>query len=261
MTPVLWFYDHGLGVFPLTGKQPACRSWDDYTCTREQAARFKNYGVRLGPSSFGLVGAIDTDDAPSEAWVRANVPVTPFSVTTGRGVHRYYRLSGPVPRFLHRDGLTIELKSAGQYLCGPGSTHPSGAIYTAADWSWNANDLPYFPSADFLFDDRTVAPGPSGGPFEFPAEVSRGERHAELFRLVRSFKGMGAERAMAREVVTLANTHRCVPPLVEDRAFERWFDRAWELADRPFTAIDPLAHVTLEPHTPIVDLDAVELEF
>jgi hypothetical protein len=241
MTQALWFHDLGVHVFPTSSKVPAVpkgTSQFDFRCTREQAARFREYGVPLG-----LFAVADSDSAQTEAWNAAHLPDTPFKVTTGpfhdgspgRGRHRYYRLVGDAPHFFHRDGYTIEFRHRGQYVVGPGSRRPEGVIYTADAWSWNIDDVPFFPVTGFLFDDgscgRFSAPGE---PYEFPEVVRAGERHDQLFRLLRSFKGSGSDFAMTREIVGLANQNRCDPPLAEDDVFERWFARQWNKPDRPF---------------------------
>src|SRR5688572_28757353 len=167
VNPAQWFHDHGVGVFPLKtrSKEPACK-WLGYSCSREQADRFVNYGVRLG---HGLA-VLDGDSRESVAWIQSRItageiPWTQFIVKTARGLHLYYRLVGgeDLPKFLHRDGLTIEFKHHGQYVVGPGSVHPDGPIYTAAEWSWGWDDIPVFPTDTFLFDDgscgRRSAPG------------------------------------------------------------------------------------------------------
>ncbi len=239
----LWFCDHGISIFPTVNKVPAVpkgTSWKDYRCPREQAARFREYGVPLGS-----LAVADSDSPPAEAWSAANLPQTPLIVTTGpyhdgspgHGRHRYYRLAGDAPHFIHRDGYTIEFKHAGQYVVGPGSRRPDGVIYTANAWSWVFAEIPVFPVADFVWDDRPLAArGPvAGDRYEFPAAVHAGERHDQLFRLLRSCKARDWDREMTREIVSLANQDRCQPPLDEDEQFERWFTRAWQQADRPFT--------------------------
>src|SRR5262249_25013791 len=147
----------------------------DYRCSREQAGRFKEYGVPLG-----LFAVADSDSAAAEAWNAANLPDTPFKVTTGPyhdkslglGRHRYYRLVGDAPHYIERDGPTIEFRHAGQYVVGPGSTRPDGIVYTADDWSWDINDVPFFPT-EFNFDDRPYgARGSSSGqPFVLPQTI------------------------------------------------------------------------------------------
>jgi Bifunctional DNA primase/polymerase, N-terminal/Primase C terminal 1 (PriCT-1) len=249
MTAALWFFDHGVGVFPVIGKEPACSSWDDYVCSRAHAARLFNYGVPLG-----RLGVADTDNADVETWAALHLPPTSFKVRTARGWHRYYRIGGPLPKFIHRDGHTIEFRNVGQYVIGPGSVHPGdrkasilpGIIYTADAWSWRWEDLPFFPT-DFLFDDRPSTTSTGAvyvDGFEFPDVVSAGERHDQLFRLLRSFKGLGMDQRTTREAVSLANQRRCQPPLDEDDTFERWFNRGWKNPDRPIAErLDPLQGV------------------
>lgn len=268
----LWFFDHGIGTFPIItpGKEPACGSWDDFTTTRDRVARFRNYGVRLGGCRQGWLAVLDTDNAETEAWVVRHVPPTPFMVQTARGLHRYYRLLMPEPKFIIRDGLTIEFRNQGQYVVGPGSIHPGdvargippGRVYTAADWSWRWDDIARFP-ADFDFGTR--APGQGGssaGPFELPEEIRSGERHHQLFRLTRSLKGLGVDKNTTREQVTLANLKFCKPPLDEDQKFDAWFERAYEQPDRPLPTRPEIPEAGFEaaPTAP-VDLDDIgELE-
>lgn len=221
MTLAVRFFDMGEGVFPLTSrsKEPArgCL-WTNYRCTREIAALFRDYGVRLVQ-----LGVADTDTGEAEAWAAAHLPETPLMVGTARGIHRYYRIVGKQPSFIHRDGQKLEFRNRGQYVVGPGSVHSNGHIYTTSDWSWQLTDLPMLPRA-FVFDDRGqrdagVAPL-VGAPYEFPDVVKEPGRHDELFRLLRQCKGRGWDKESTREVVGMANQHRCQPPLREDRTFE-----------------------------------------
>ena len=253
MNPRLWFYDLGIHIFPTYDKVPAVpkdTSQFDYRCSREQAGRFKEYGVTLG-----LLAVADSDDDASEVWNAAHLPATPFIVSTARGRHRYYRIIGDPPHFFHRDGLTIEFRHAGQYVVGPGSTRPNGALYTSSDWSWDVTNLPIFPS-QFLFDDGSCGTfSTAGEPYEFPQAVSAGRRHDELFRLLRSWKGSGLDIKETREIVHLANEARCHPPLTEDATFEKWFLRQWNKPDRPFTRTEiPDTQLEQTP-TPDIDLD------
>ena len=233
--PACWFLQNGIGVFPVRprGKEPLVK-WLDYTCTPEQAERFGNYGVRL----TNWLGVLDSDSPETEAWVAANIPVdTPFRVVTARGVHRYFRLAVSTPKFLHRDGLTIEFRNEGQYVIGPGSTHSTGAVYTPDEWSWNLQDIPFFPK-NFVYDDgscgRRSAPADQNlEPYAFPDAVASGARHHELFKLLRQFKGLGSSQREAWDAVVMANELRCRPPLKLDGTFKKWFIRGWENPDRP----------------------------
>jgi hypothetical protein len=180
------------------------------------------------------------------------VPATPFTVmsgpyhdgASGRGQHHYFRAPDqPTPAFIHRDSLVIEARRLGQYVVGPGSVHPSGCVYTAADWSWQWDDLPVFPS-EFVFDDGTGSTSATGAPYQPAERMVTGERTHELFRLVRHMKALGASMEATRFTVELANANRCEPP--KSAAWlASWFPRAWGQPDRPgfgqdVVYIDPL---------------------
>lgn len=228
----VWFHNQGIGVFPIKtrSKEPACKSWDDYACTSDDAAKFTNYGVRLSTN----YGVIDTDSPESEAWVQAHCPHTPFIVEGARGLHRYYRLMAEhTPKFIKRDGLTIEFRNQGQYVVGPGSIHPTGKTYEPRAWSWRVTDLTIFPR-DFVFDEQAAARGPStNAAYEFPDEVSAGERHDALYKLLRQQKALGLDKESTWELVKLANDNRCQPPLKDMGELRRWFNRGFDAADRP----------------------------
>lgn len=260
--PVTWFYDHGIHVFPTHNKIPAIpkgTSWIDYRCTRAQASHFREYGEPLG-----ALAVVDADRAETKDWVRSHLD-TPFTVTTGpyhdgtsgRGQHLYFRTNGKLPPSIRRDGLSIENRNHGAYVVGPGSLRPDGVLYTASDWSWKWDDIPYFP-ADFVFDDGTCGNFSGvGEAYEFPERVGHGDLHRELFRLLRSGKGLGWDKETTHSVVLMANAQRCFPPLVVDETFDRWFDRGWHNRDRPFTPVarPDIPDRPLEPQTATVDYD------
>jgi hypothetical protein len=228
VTPALWFFDHGVHVFPVHGKEPAVAkgtSWKDYNCSREQAARFRSYAVPLG-----RLAVPDTDNPADSAWVTSHLPPTPFRVRTARGWHSYYRLTGEAPHFIHRDGHTIEFRQQGQYVVGPGSVHPSGAIYTASEWSWCWDDIPFFP-VDFVFNDGScpkVSVGGTGGPFVLPEAIVEPCRHETLHKLMRSLVANGVPFAGALTVCRMENRTRCHPPL-KDNALDEGIDNTLDV--------------------------------
>lgn len=235
----LWFFDNRIRVFPIKprDKEPACKSWDDFDAPREAVARFVNYGVALG-----ILGVVDSDSHEAEEWVAANVPPTPFTVSTGRGKHRYYRLTisknrpslEDVPHFIHRAGLTIEFRHRGQYVVGPGSIHSSGAVYQPSDWSWNIYDLPFFPIDDLDWDDRPMeARGSADGqPFLMPPEIKAGERHDMLFRFMRSLQARGITNVdVLLAALHAENEMRCKPPVARGE-LERYIRRVSRHPDR-----------------------------
>lgn len=258
----LWFHDQGIGVFPIVdkGKEPACK-WADFSCHRDTAAAFNNYGVRLGRG----IGVIDTDSPESEEFIASEIaagliPETPFQVKTARGLHRYYRLGGPTPKFIRRNGMPIEFRNEGQYVVGPSSLHPSGCVYTPSDWSWVEADIPIFPTT-YRFNDGTCGVRSEDqqhiGYYEFPDSVTAGERHHELFKLTRSLKAIGGGINGIEAVwwcVCEANANKCVPPLPMN-GLRRWFDRGWNNPDRE---MDHAKHLQIEP---VIDKAANEALF
>ena len=234
MTPAEWFHKHGVGVFPLIPgtKQPEV-SFPTYICTSAQAAQFRDYGVRVGLGRLGYIVVVDTDNADAEAWAGARLPDTPFKVHTARGHHRYYQATGPLPKFIHRDGHTIESRNQGQYVVGPGSVHASGVIYTASEWSWRWQDIPPFPT-DFLWDDRPpFARGSSDGqPLLLPETIHASERHETLHRVMRSLVARCVPLDGALAACHLENLAKCRPPLDDHDELDRFLRRAYEQKDR-----------------------------
>lgn len=211
MNPALWLLQHSVGVFPIKphDKVPACKSWDDHQATEAEVVTWQNYGVVLG-----VLAVVDTDNPDDEHWAQQYVIDTPFRVTTARGLHRYYRQHAPSPKYIHRDGHVIEHRNSGQYVVGPGSTHPSGLVYRAQDWSWRWSDIPFFPDS-FEYDDRPFAERSSedGAPYKLPPVIKAGERHDEMFKLCRSLMARGVPLQAALDACYAVNLTNCVPPL------------------------------------------------
>lgn len=239
-----WFLDHKVNVFPIKSrdKVPACPSWDDYAATKDEVTRWSNYGVALG-FTFGVV---DSDTPEVEAWVAAQVaarhiPVTPLMVRTARGIHRYYRLGGAAPHFIHRAGFTIEFRNVGQYVVGPGSVHSTGHVYAVADWSWTLEDVPFFPRETFQWEDRPEGERGSadGQALVIPPVIKAGERHDVLFKLMRSLQAHGIDDAeQLLTVLRAENRAKCVPP-VDDGELTKYIRRVARYKDKPnFTRTD-----------------------
>lgn len=106
-----------------------------------------NYGV-LGSSSFVI---IDLDNENLIAHAEPLLPPT-FTVLSGsgRGPHRYYRITGNNAKNAtlvnpqHPDENWGNIQSTGKYAIGPGSIHPSGGTYSVA------NDIPV---AEITFEE------------------------------------------------------------------------------------------------------------
>jgi len=232
VSPAVWLHSQGVGLFPTRpDKSPATPgSWLDYVCA--DPAALTNYAVRLSAS----LGVVDTDAPEAEAWVAEHLPDTPFKVRTARGVHRYYRLGGEVPKYIYRASLTIEFRNLGQYVIGPGSRHASGTVYTADPWSWIMRDVPIFDRSAFVWDDRPIgergsSSGGSAG-YVVPARITAGERHDQLYRMMRSMKMRGVPLDAALAACLMENQHHCEPPLPR-HAVEKHLRRTFHHAMRP----------------------------
>lgn len=131
---------HGFNVIPLErrGKKPV-QPWMAYQQTRASATevlqwqkdyRDLNVGIVCGPTSDNRV-ALDLDNEHARGEVERQygpLPITP-TVRTARGQHLYLidrseRLRNFVGKI---EG--VDLRGMGGYCVGPGSIHPSGAVY------------------------------------------------------------------------------------------------------------------------------------
>lgn len=91
-----------------------------------------NYGV---VTNYGGLAILDIDDKETLSRIEPHLPRT-FSVTTAKGRHFYYILTGAAKKLiLHTNERHVGELQAGPtfYVVGPGSTHPSGTIYRVDD--------------------------------------------------------------------------------------------------------------------------------
>jgi hypothetical protein len=140
------FVSLGIAVFPVgyRSKRPKL-CWEQYRQKLPgtsdlrrwfQGGSLHNYAVVAGWQDL-LV--LDFDDLQKyyvwNLWALEQPKDSPaeraaglaFRVRTARGMHVYLQVPGRVPN-AHIDGLDIKKNG---YVLGPGSTHPSGAFYTA----------------------------------------------------------------------------------------------------------------------------------
>ena len=134
------FLESGFSVFPIeyATKHPLMQ-WSllqdhqaDINLVRSWFAMSANLGIITGYNNL-LVLDFDTftEYASWLTWIvqQTNYPLVrrAFSVRTSRGVHVYFRTAKP-ERNRHID--KIDVKARYGYVVGPGSVHPSGAVYT-----------------------------------------------------------------------------------------------------------------------------------
>jgi hypothetical protein len=146
----LW--GRGWSVIPLEfgGKRPAIASWTEYQtrpATFEELESWfggeqrHNIGVVTGHVSGIFV--LDADSPEAMAWCVEHMPVTEMRVRTAKGVHLYYPLSADARlrnktriQVGTRGRIGLDVRADGGYVVGPGSTHPSGIIYTREGDGW-----------------------------------------------------------------------------------------------------------------------------
>lgn len=108
--------------------------------------KYLNVGVATGAASNIFV--IDIDSAEGEKNLRSlgKLPDT-LSVSTGKGRHLYFKY--PDEAVITKRGILpeVDVRGDGGYVCGPGSNHASGSVY-----SW-INPLEEIQKApDFILD-------------------------------------------------------------------------------------------------------------
>jgi hypothetical protein len=124
-----------------------------------------NVAVVCGEVS-GLA-VLDTDGPQAEALV-ASLKLQPtLTVATGRGRHRYFHHTGPLPSRSRTlpGGDKVELLGDGRYVLAPPSGHPSGLPYRFEDPVVPLGELP-----QAVLDLFASRPRPASGAGEGPPE-------------------------------------------------------------------------------------------
>ena len=137
---VLKYYLKGLSVIPLNkGEKKPSIKWEEFQKRQATQAEVKewfrkdsNFGIICGAVSENLV-VFDFDEAEAVNFVFTDfnkIKEKTMVVRTGKGYHIYFRTKKPVPSS-KRTHLHLDIQSEGKYVVGPGSLHPSGAIYNS----------------------------------------------------------------------------------------------------------------------------------
>ncbi|MBC2663832.1 bifunctional DNA primase/polymerase [Novosphingobium flavum] len=133
----LALYDVGFSLIPLKPRDKTpLTGWRAYQKRRAarsdieawfKAAPNANIGIVTGAISGLVVLDLDSADAITEA-ERLGLPDT-IMVRTGKGRHIYFRHPGY--KTTNRAGFLpgMDIRGDGGYIVGPGSIHPSGALY------------------------------------------------------------------------------------------------------------------------------------
>ncbi|MCX6057760.1 MAG: bifunctional DNA primase/polymerase [Chloroflexi bacterium] len=205
------FRTMGIAVIPLRhrGKEPASHmmggTWEKYKTTLPAEydvmnwlySDWHNYGVVAG---WGNLAMIDFDDQQAyEIWKAYFVTLrglygSPFIVRSARGAHVYIRLFG---NYANQKRRGVDVKVHG-YCVGPGSVHPSGAIYTAENFNF---EFPEVYDLDTLIPTELfphVAAAPCEAPVQLDFTPARKAVAYDPFEVANSASGV----ALGLDIVT-----------------------------------------------------------
>jgi len=182
-------WDNGMKVIPLQGKI-ALIPWAKYqneTPTQEDVEAWwdrwptANVGIITGKD----VVVVDADSRDSIKWVIDNLPRTPWTAQTGKGMHFYYGASDFEIRNSVNVDAKVDVRGMGGYVVGPPSVHSSGKRYRwvidKAAGAQSFDDLPALDQSDlarinsyngveqkeeYLFDSTTIREPHDGSPIE-----------------------------------------------------------------------------------------------
>jgi len=222
-----------LAVIPLQpSEKKALVPWADYQAVlppEEQVEEWwekcpnANIGVICGPHSDLLV--LDCDSVEAQKWAKEHVIQTPLCVLTSRGWHLYYKWPKNTPISTLKEtksrlkalNLGLDLQISGQYVVGPGSIHPTGAVYVMHDYfgsSWLDDEVPEFmelqgsdlQGVDLSNIDLTYVKARFG-------EIEQGDRNAAMAQFVGSLVSMGGSYPEVLKTALDENQDRFVPPM------------------------------------------------
>ena len=170
MTSLEWALDlwrRGLSVIPIPRPRPGVAPgapgdgktpdipWKIRQSQPATEVELKKYfeheqNVAIVTGAVSNVVVVDVDSTDALAWVRRNLPWTPWQTKTPRGFHLFYRHPGiKVSNRSHietRDGrLDLDVRGDAGYVIAPGSVHATGTTYEqAGDWCVVRDQLPVF---------------------------------------------------------------------------------------------------------------------
>jgi len=221
----------GRAVFPLAGKTPTTgatpHGYKDASTERSRIAGMFNaagptatgYGIATGKVS-GIV-VVDIDNAEAGAEADRMGLVSDYTVSTGRGEHRYFALPSEAGVEVRSRDLApdLELKAEGCYVVGPGSLHPSGGGYAVVK---DGEPSPLPASLEIITASFATKPEGKPGPEIVASLVSvdvggppivEGERNHSLARIAgRLHDSTRTLDELTAELLAI-NQARCSPPL------------------------------------------------
>jgi hypothetical protein len=240
----LGFVEYGFKVIPVTrAEKKSVVPWKAYqteAVPTDQQVRlwFQNASGIIPALICGEFVVVDADTPEAVGWCAKNLTFTPFRVTTGRGVHFYYKNSiGYGLYTARRDKVSIEkeidIKGRGGYVIAPFNTHSTGATYEPKlDEGFdvhNFHDLPEFTMKDVESIRGEIITGATGniskmlngkGGLSVPSPltldgVPSGSRNDTAARLAGKYIGMNLSIEETIAILNEWNTKNS-PPLDEE---------------------------------------------
>ena len=198
----LAYAEYGISVVPLQrhNKVPPKElgGWQKFQerqpTTEEIEKWFKGRDDLVVALVCGKFIVIDADTPEAVNWCETNLPITPFKVATGKGVHYYYnnpenfttwvakRVEGYDPAKL------IDIRGVGGLIVAPHNIHATGAIYTPTTIpDWDLNDIEDLPNlTQELWVKVTGVDKLNGKPIATPLSIqgmAEGGRNDQAARL------------------------------------------------------------------------------
>jgi len=164
----LAYFNDGLNVVPLqrSNKKPPSflGGWEQYKTERPEESLVESWFKDRDNLQVALVCGkflvVDADSPESMGWVENNLPVTPFKVITGKGMHYYYNNPQNYTTFATRRTndtpveRLIDIRGVGGLIIAPYNRHANGQVYrpqVLAEWDLHDfTDLPDFTEQEWL---------------------------------------------------------------------------------------------------------------
>jgi hypothetical protein len=145
----LW--GRGWSVIPLRprDKRPAIPSWKVYQQRLPTLDELEEWfwtnpegNVGIVTGSVSGIFVVDCDSPAAIAWAAEHLPPCEMRVRTAKGLHLYFPYTGKKPiknkvrATFQGEQLALDVRGERGYVVGPGSVHPTGAIYTREGRAW-----------------------------------------------------------------------------------------------------------------------------
>lgn len=224
-----WYASYGWAVFPCHGKRPiTTRGLHDATCDATQIAQWwsqwpeANIGHPLDDHHWALdVDArhdgLDTLRELEDSYGPLPRTVTSLTGSGGGSHHQLWASATPIQNKA-KLGPGLDVQGPGSYIILPPSIHPA----TKQPYQWEADygpdDLALEPAPSWLLALVTEATAPlahgtKGTTPQPEAPILEGEREHTLMRLAGAMRRQGANFAIVRAALEVAN-QRCTPALL-----------------------------------------------